>query len=364
MKYVEKGPVSLSEFRQQYLDYREGNRDATPSTDGLETADQRAADEFVQLLDEATGVDPRASGPSIELLLARSQRAPVVAPVPTESGTPSSKVSPAEVRRELLQQAVPLQKATARGWLPRGELDRLEAAARDLLEIDDLSDDPPFAVAARRSNQEESMSVEQKAWLGRIRQIARQWAVPEYQPQELEAVAARLPSVLQAGPQAIPRAVELLAEAGVRVVFCEGLPGGRLAGAVTLMPEGGPVIGLTTRGDRFDSVVFTLLHECAHLVRGHIAPDSPPLLDDESHARDQDDPREIEANELASWWMFPGGLDLASAYDDVEAAARRHRVHPSCVAGRIQHESGDWKMLREHRCKVRDELRELDLLAS
>lgn len=358
MKYVEKGPLSLSEFRQQYLDYREGERNTPPSTDDLETADQRAAEEFVQLLDEATGVDPRASGPSIERLLARLQRAPVVAPVP-----PATRPS-AENRRERLQRVVPLQKATTRGWLPRGELDDVEAAVRDLLELDDLSDDPPFAVAARRSNHKEPISAEQKAWLGRIRQIARQRTVPKYEPQKLEAVAARLPSVLQDGPRAIPSAVELLAEAGVRVVFCEGLPGGRLAGAVTLMSDGGPVIGLTTRGDRFDGVVFTLLHECAHLVRGHIGLDSPPLLDDESHARDQDDPREVEANELASRWMFPNGLDLAAAYDDIEAAAHRHRVHPSCVAGRIQHESGDWKMLREHRCKVRDDLKELDLLAN
>lgn len=361
---MEKGPLSLSEFRQQYLDYREGKRDTAPSTDGLETADQRAADEIVQLLDEATGVDPRASGPSIEQLLVRLQRAPVVAPVPPAVGAPPAKVPPAEIRRERLQRVVPLQKATTRGWLPRGALDDVEAAVRDLLEVDDLSDDPPFAVAARRSNQEEPISAEQRAWLGRIRQIARQRTVPEYEPRELEAVAARLPSVLQDGPRAIPRAVELLAEAGVRVVFCEGLPGGRLAGAVTLMPDSGPVIGLTTRGDRFDGVAFTLLHECAHLVRGHIGPDSPPLLDDESHARDQDDPREIEANELASRWMFPSGLDIAAAYDDIEAAAHRHRVHPSCVAGRIQHESGDWKMLREHRCKVRDDLKELDLLAN
>ena len=364
MKYVEKGPASLSEFRQQYLDYREGNRDAPPSTDGLEAAEQRAADALIQLLDEVAGVDPRASGPSIEQLLARWQREPIVAPVPAAADPQAAAMPLAEIRRERLQRVVPLQKATTRGWLPRGELDDVEAAACDLLEVDDLGDDPPFAVAARRSNHKEPMSAEQKAWLGRVRQIARQRTVPKYEPRKLEAVAARLPSILQDGPRAIPRAVELLAEAGVRVVFCEGLPGGRLAGAVTLMPDGGPVIGLTTRGDRFDGVAFTLLHECAHLVRGHIGPDSPPLLDDESHARDQDDPREIEANELASKWLFPNGLDLAAAFDDVDAAAHRLRVHPSCVAGRIQHESGDWKMLREHRCKVRDDLKELGLLAN
>ena len=152
------------------------------------------------------------------------------------------------------------------------------------------------------------------AWLGRVRQIARTQQASRYDVQELATVAKCLPSEMQEGPGAMGRAVELLAECGVRVVFCEGLPGGKLAGAVTVPPTGGPVIGLTTRGDRFDSVVYTLLHECAHRTLGHIDEQSGPILDNEDHVRVAEDPREREANGQASRWLFPNRLNIAEAH--------------------------------------------------
>ena len=151
---------------------------------------------------------------------------------------------------------------------------------------------------------------------------------------------------------------------GVRVVFCEGLPGGRLAGAVTFPPTGGPVIGLTTRGNRFDSVVYTLLHECAHLTLGHIDEQSGPILDNDDHPRVVEDPREQEANEQASRWLFPTGLNILAAYQDIDAAARQHSVHPSIIAGHIQHEADNWRMLNEYRCNVKSELRAAGLLST
>ena len=39
------------------------------------------------------------------------------------------------------------------------------------------------------------------------------------------------------------------------------------------LTTGVPVIGLSTRGDRMDGFVFTLLHEIAHLVLGHVSAD-------------------------------------------------------------------------------------------
>ena len=66
------------------------------------------------------------------------------------------------------------------------------------------------------------------------------------------------------------------------------------------------MIGLTTRGDRFDGLLFTLLHECAHLVLGHITPDDPVIVDDDL-SETQTDPDEIAANDQASAWLFPMG---------------------------------------------------------
>ena len=360
---MDEMPDTISEFRTQYLDYREGHRDQAPSTKRLKGQDRAAAEAFIQALDDAAGVDPHASRPSIEQLLARMNETPPVAAVPAVSAAqPAVALSGAE-RTARLRELLPWDKATKRGWIPTKDLDAAERAACDLLEIAHLREQPRFAYAARRTNHREQLTVEQMAWVGRIRQIARTKQVPSYEAQELATVARRLPSELQQGPGAMTRAVELLAGCGVRVVFCEGLPGGKLAGAVTF-PDGGPVIGLTTRGDRFDSVVYTLLHECAHLTLGHIDGQSGPILDNEDHARASDDPREQQANDQASCWLFPSGLDISTAYQDINAAARRHSVHPSIVAGHIQHEASNWRILNEHRCNVRQELRAAGLLST
>ena len=361
---VEEIPDSLSEFRAQYLDYREGLRDHAPSTKRLKRRDRAAAAAFVQALQDAAGIDPYASRPSTEHLLARMERTPAVAAVPAVSASSSSVALSDAERTAQLRKLVPWDKATKRGWIPKDDLDAAERAACDLLEIAHLGEQPRFAYAARRTNHREQLTAEQMAWLGRVRQIARTQHTPRYNVQELATVAKRLPSELQDGPGSMSRAVELLAECGVRVVFCEGLPGGKLAGAVTFPPTGGPVIGLTTRGDRFDSIVYTLLHECAHLTLGHIDEQSGPILDNDDHPRVVEDPREQEANEQASRWLFPTGLNILAAYQDIDAAARQHSVHPSIIAGHIQHEADNWRMLNEYRCNVRSELRAAGLLST
>ena len=361
---MDEMPDNLNEFRTQYLDYREGLRGQAPSTRRLTGPDRAAAEAFIQALEDTAGIDPYASRPSIEQLLARIQRQPATAAFAAESAPAPSVALSDSARSDRLRAVLPLVKARKRGWVPKAGLEETEAAVCDLLEIAHLGEQPRFAYAARRSNHRERLTLEQQAWLGRIRQIARAQQTPRYSVQELERVARRLPGELKDGPSAMRRAVELLAECGVRVVFCEGLPGGRLAGAVTFPPTGGPVIGLTTRGDRFDSVVYTLLHECAHLALGHIDEQSGPILDNEDHAQAADDPREQQANDQATRWLFPDGLDIPTAYQDVNAAARRHSVHPSCVAGHIQHEADNWRMLNEYRCKIREELKAAALLST
>ena len=37
--------------------------------------------------------------------------------------------------------------------------------------------------------------------------------------------------------------------------------------------DGYPVIGLSGRGKRLDKVLFTLLHEIAHILKGHVDED-------------------------------------------------------------------------------------------
>ena len=65
-----KEPDNLSDFRAAYLDYLEGERSVAPPLDGLTGDERRAAAAFVQSITTARGIDPYASRPSIEELLA------------------------------------------------------------------------------------------------------------------------------------------------------------------------------------------------------------------------------------------------------------------------------------------------------
>lgn len=268
-------------------------------------------------------------------------------------------------RRARLRGLVPLSKAKSRGWLPETEdLDQLEAAACEFLELASVDEQPSFALAARRSNSNDPISPEQVAWLAHVRSVGR--AQPVSSPFDragLEALAAELPKRTSVGPAALCRVPDWFAECGVKVVFSEGLPGGKLDGAVTFLADGRPLIGLTTRGDRFDSVLFTLLHEAAHLTLEHITPGGQSIVDLDVVA-DQSDPIEQAANSQATGWLFPNGFSVESAsVPAILRAADSFDVHPSVVIGQVQRRSGNWSRYRTKIPKVRPDLVEAGLLS-
>lgn len=268
-------------------------------------------------------------------------------------------------RRARLRGLIPLSKARARGWLPDTEdLDQLEVATCELLELTSLDEQPSFALAARRSNSNEAITPEQVAWLAHVRLIGRTTqSASLVDLSALGSLAFELPKRTAIGPAALRRVPEWFAECGVIVIFSEGLPGGKLDGAVTFLADGRPLIGLTTRGDRFDSVLFTLLHEVAHLVLLHINPGSQSIVDIDVIG-DQTDPIEQAANAQATTWLFPNGFAVESAsVPAILRAAESYGVHPSVIIGQIQRRSGDWSRYRTKIPKVRPDLIEEGLMA-
>ena len=362
-------PKSLSKFRAAYLDYREGDCDEPPSLDGLSDRDRRVAEVFMESSEAAAGIDPYASRPSLEKLLAGIERARGSEAV-SEAQAPSPPTDlTAAARKKQLRNAVgmPLSQLKSRGWIldtdDLDDLDALEAAVCELLEVKAPTDTPAFAMAARRSNSQEQITRKQRAWLGRVRRIAEDQESESFDVAALSSVAGRLPREVRHGPKSLRRLPQILAGCGVRLVFLEGLPGGKLDGAVSFIEGGNPVIGLTTRNNRFDSLLFTLLHECAHLTLGHIEEGSAAILD-EGLTREHTDPDEAQADNQASKWLFPDGLKLQPfGASWIEDTAKLHSVHPSCVIGRIQHDQKNYALYRDRIPKVRDELRTAGLIS-
>ena len=267
-------------------------------------------------------------------------------------------------RRSRLRNVIPLAEARSRGWIPdTRDLDEMEAAVCQLLEIRTLNESPGFALAARRSNREEPVSLKQSAWLGHVRRVAEAQEVESFDVEALEALASRLSHLLRDGPSGLTQLPDLLAACGVCLVFCEGLRGGKLDGAVTFLRDGCPAIGLTTRNNRFDSLLFTLLHECAHLTLGHITPQSGAIVDDDIMEA-KTHPEEVAADEQASAWLLPGKLRIRStSVAEIVQAATDHNVHPSVIIGQIQRLSENWSLHRAHIPRVRPTLQDAGLMS-
>ena len=149
-----------------------------------------------------------------------------------------------------------------------------------------------------------------------------------------------------------PRAAQAhLAEHGIALVIARHLSRTNLDGAVMMAPEGHPVIGMTLRHDRLDNFWFCLLHELAHIGR-HLGSDSSAVfVDDLDLATNDDDTKEIEADEWArevsipnkAWIRHP--VANSQTIHNVCALANELGISPTIVAGRVRRASGNYNRL-------------------
>jgi HTH-type transcriptional regulator/antitoxin HigA len=242
-------------------------------------------------------------------------------------------------RRARLNQLAPIAALRKRRILIGRTLEELEQEVMDLYELKAIDDDPAFVLAARRSNDEDSLTPTQTAWVGCVRKVAkaRSGEVGAYSNEALKELAARLPKLLST-PEAFRQLPELFNSVGVCLVYFEALPGARMDGCAFFLGDM-PVIGLSGRGKRLDKVLFTLMHEVAHLTLGHVT--SEALLIETLDDEDDEDSEEKAANKLAGAWVLPHGLP--SLPQRISRAWARQRagelgIHPIVLIGRLQRE--------------------------
>lgn len=239
-------------------------------------------------------------------------------------------------RRARLNELAPVALLKKRGILRGETLDDLEEDLMDLLGIETIDEEPEFNIAARRANEDAPLTATQRAWVAASRRQARRLKAKKYKESALAALAVTLPQRLTAAFEfrALP---ELMAAVGVRLVYVESFPGSRMTGASFLLDDdpAKPVIALSGRGRRLDIVLFTLLHEIAHLVRGDVKP-GEVVIDEEDNFTMGD---EKKANKLAAEWAVPGGLDappIPIRQHWIFEQAERLSIHPIVVIGQLQ----------------------------
>lgn len=250
----------------------------------------------------------------------------------------------------------PVKELRSRGWLDpylKSTTDNIEALKKF---FDDMKPVPIIDVMYRQSNHIRSARKMDRyalaAWTARIISVAQKKKPKgKYKEGRIDEDFMRglvRLSVFDNGPLL---ACQYLDEQGVAVVMEQHLPNTHLDGSAILTSLDYPVIGLTLRHDRIDNFWFTLMHELAH-VHLHFNKGVSQFYDD-LDVGDQDDMRENQADAAASEALIPqvewrrSPASKIKSPDAVQHLAAKLAIHPAIVAGRIRHESKNFKILTQ-----------------
>lgn len=283
-----------------------------------------------------------ALGTSAELWL-NLQDQFLLAKQATDKGT-QTRLS--EVRtRALISKHAPVELLRKRRVLTATNLHDLAKQVMELYELDSLEDEPAFLVAARRANKHEDLSLLQTTWFACVRRQARRQPPAEpYSDKKLTDLARSLSQILLTSEdfEGLP---DRFREAGVRLVFVDAFPSAKIDGGAMYV-DGYPVIGLSGRGKRLDKVLFTLLHEIAHILKGHV---------DEQHYIVEEivDPhvghgvQESEADDMAGELLFRSAfphVPVRIGGPWVDQVANQLGVARIVVIGHLQHKGRlEWR---------------------
>jgi HTH-type transcriptional regulator / antitoxin HigA len=275
--------------------------------------------------------------------------------------------NPGVAVRAKMQGSYPVREMIKRGWLDDGDPTLLNVQLARFFNVKDPEEIPYLAHAAKKSSYEErGVSATQLAWLFRVRQIAKSISVPPYSEKALRSAILHL-STLLVEPEESRHVPRVLMESGVRLVFVEGLPGGKIDGVCFWIDGTFPVVGISLRYDRIDNFWFLLRHELEHILRGDGKKEDEEVIDDELEGKkaSTDDPslpvQERAANAAAADFCAPSArIDSFIArkrpffYEkDVLALARVLNRHPGLVVGQLQHKLNRHDYLKRYQVKIR-----------
>jgi len=245
-------------------------------------------------------------------------------------------------RRAKLYSLFPIRELMKRNWIESSDnLDVIEHRVCRFFRISNIDEKPAFAHAAKAAQYDERTSL-QYAWLFRAKELAEGVHSAPYSEKKLRLAVAQLKTLL-AAPEEIRQVPQMLADAGVRFVIVEFIPGAKIDGAAFWLDNDVPVIALSLRFDRISNFWFVLRHEIEHVLRRDGARIDVELT--ESIQRKEVLPiEETRANDAAANFVVPADelesfiLRVRPLYSEkrIMLFAKRIGVHPGLVVGRLQ----------------------------
>ena len=188
-------------------------------------------------------------------------------------------------------------------------------------------------------------------WCAYVLTKARSECLPAHEPGTVDKTFCRELAHLSYLPKGPLLAKEFLNQSGIHLITERHLPRTYLDGVALRTESGNPVIALSLRFDRLDNFWFTLCHELAH-VSLHLGKDQQEAFVDDLEAVGRST-QERQADKFAADALVPAekwrqsGLSADWSAAAIIGFAKRLRIHPSIVAGRIRREQGNYRILSQ-----------------
>lgn len=249
-------------------------------------------------------------------------------------------------RRAFLYELAPINEMVKRGWIKGSkDIQELEEQVVRFFGCTTVAEigNPPAHSARKSTSYASGLTPGQRAWLRRAIQLGRTAMAADFVPENvMQAVKEMRP--LMADPSKAGILPMILAQHGIRFVVVQPLANTRIDGACIWL-DGHPIVALSIRFDRFDSFLYTLLHECGHCHAPYesLDMDTASPEDQTSHKIAE----EIEADLFARRNIIrPSAIrkfieSKSPIYSaaDIAAFAKTQNIHPSIVVGQLQRRS-------------------------
>ena len=238
---------------------------------------------------------------------------------------------------EALAKQLPYGEMAKFGWVPETK-DSKETVINlrkyfEVVELSLLENNQITRIACRRLAVTDKSDLALLAWAQEAKLKARNIATAPINIKRLIEIIPEIRKMTITKPKEFcPKLKTMLADCGVALVFLPHLKGSFLQGA-SFMEGNKIVLGLTARGKDADKFWFSLFHELAHIVLGHIGQVNGTTEDDENDANSWSRDTLISSD---SFQVFIEQGNYSSA--SVLAYAAALGIAPGIVVGRMQND--------------------------
>ena len=238
---------------------------------------------------------------------------------------------------EEIAKKLPYNEMAKYGWVPETRVLKEKVVHLrkyfELVELSLLENIQITRIACRRLAVTEKSDLALLAWAQEARIKAREI---ETAPINVKGLMNSIPKIrlmtVMKAKEFSPKLKSMLAECGIALVFLPHLQGSFLQGA-SFIDGNKIVVGLTTRGKDADKFWFSLFHELAHIILGHIGQMNGISEDDEQAANSWSGDTLIPGNDFAEF------VDRKSfSASSIRAFAEKQGIAPGIVVGRLQKE--------------------------